>query len=108
MVFGENQKYAAALIVPEFINLKLWCEEKGFKFENREEMLNDSEIKLLFKNEINFLNSSLGDFERIMQYEILDKDWSIETGELSATLKVRRSFIKVKYIKEMKKIFADI
>jgi len=108
MVFGENQKYAAALIIPEFVNLKLWCEEKGFKFENRDEMLNDSEVKLLFKNEVNFLNSSLGDYERVMQYEILNKEWSIETGELSATLKVRRSFVKEKFKEQMQKIFADI
>jgi len=108
MVFGENQKFAAALIVPEFINLKNWCDVKGLKSDDKTEMINHSEVKKLFKNEITHFNSFFGDYERIMQYELLDKDWSIESGELSATLKLRRSFIKVKYREKMQKIFADI
>ncbi len=108
MVFGENQKFAAALIVPEFANLKLWCNLKGLKFENKTDMVNHSDVKAIFKREVNNLNSFLGDYERIMQYEIIDREWSIETGELSATLKVRRSFVNEKYKEQMRKIFADI
>lgn len=108
MVFGENQKFAAALIVPEFSNLTAWCTEKGLKFDNKADMVNSPEVRNLFKNEVAYLNSSLGDYERIGQYEILDKEWSIENGELSATLKVRRTFTTKKYREYMLKIFPDL
>jgi len=108
MVFGENQKFAAALIVPEFSNLTAWCTEKGLKFDNKTDMVNSPEVRNLFKNEGVYLNSSLGDYERIGQYEILDKEWSIENGELSATLKVRRTFTTKKYREYMLKIFPDL
>lgn len=108
MVFGENQKFAAALIVPEFSNLTAWCNENGLKFENKTDMINSPEVRNLFKNEVAYLNSSLGDYERIVQYEILDKEWSIENGELSATLKVRRTFTTKKYREYMLKIFPDL
>ena len=108
MVFGENQKFAAALIVPEFANLNIWCLKEGLKFENKTEMINHPEIKKLFRNEINHLNSFLGDSERVMQFELLDKEWGIESGELSATLKIRRSYINVRYKEQMRKIFPDI
>ncbi len=108
MVFGENQKFAAALIVPEFTNLNTWCQENELKFDSRNEMLEHPDVKKLFKNEVASLNASLGDYERIVQYELLDKEWSIDSGELSATLKIRRSFTNKKYKDVMRKIFNDI
>ena len=108
MVFGENQKFAAALIVPEFANLKIWADSKGLKFENKSEMVKHEEVKKLFKDEVNFLNSFLGDYERIGQYEVLDNEWSIENGELSATLKVRRTYVNAKYKAAMQNIFPDL
>ncbi|MDD3875162.1 MAG: long-chain fatty acid--CoA ligase [Bacteroidales bacterium] len=107
MVFGENQKFPAALIVPEFVNLKLWCDRKGLKFEEKSEMVNHPDVRNLFKEEVNKYNGDLGDFEKIVKYDILDKEWSIENGELSATLKVRRSYVINKYNDRIKKIFPE-
>jgi long-chain acyl-CoA synthetase len=97
MVVGENQRHAAALIIPDFANLKVWCKEKGINFTNNEEMIARVEVFKLFKHEIDKKNKQLGKTEQIQKFILLPDEWTVMSGELTPTLKLRRNFVMGKY-----------
>ena len=105
IVIGENQKFAAALIVPDFNHLKSWCVVKGHEYTNNEEMVKSSVIFNRIKREIDKYNKYFGDTEKIKKYEIIDFEWTEKTGELTPTLKLKRKFIYEKYKNIIDKIF---
>jgi long-chain acyl-CoA synthetase len=105
LVLGENQKYAAALVVPDFVNLRSWCEHKGMAYSTDKEMIKDPEVKKKFKKEIDHYNKFFGDTERLHSFELIDHEWSVETGELTANLKLKRNYILDKYKEEVEKLF---
>ena len=104
-VLGENQKYAAALVVPDFEHLRSWCNVKEIKYSSNKEMLANPVIKKRFQREIDICNSAFGKTEQIMSFELLDTPWTVETGELTASLKLRRQFIYKKYKAEIDRLF---
>lgn len=105
MVVGENQKFAAALIVPDFNHLKNWCKAKGIPYTTNSEMLALPRIRKRFQKEVAHFNKDFGDWERIMKFELIDHEWSVETGELSATLKLRRTHLNEQYAAYIDKIY---
>ncbi len=105
IVLGENQKYAAALIVPDFIDLKSWCENKGIVYTTNPEMIHHPDVKKKFKKEIEYYNSFFGETEQIKRWEIMDSEWSVWSGELTPTLKIKRNYINEKYKGIIDKLF---
>lgn len=106
LVIGENQKFAAALISPDFNHLKSWCNIKGIPYTSNEDMIAMPRIRKRFQKEVTHYNTFLGDYERIVKFEILDHEWSVEAGQLSATLKPRRSHLFKEYANIIDKIFS--
>lgn len=105
IILGENQKYAAALVVPDFIFLKAWCEHKGIEYSSDMEMIRNPIIKKRFRKEIDHFNKFFGNTEQIQNFELIDHQWSLETGELTANLKLKRSYIFDKYKDEVESLF---
>lgn len=105
LVVGENQKFAAALIVPDFYHLRSWCNIKGIPWTTQEDMVANPVIKKRYQKEVDKFNADFGDTEKIRKFELIDHEWSIETKELTASLKNRRSFICEKYDKLIRKIY---
>jgi long-chain acyl-CoA synthetase len=104
-VVGENQKFAAALIVPDFEHIRSWCHVRGFDCKNKSELLENPEFKKRFQEEINEFNKEFGSYEQIKKYKIMDREWTIETRELTANLKLRRKFIFEKYKDDIEGLF---
>jgi long-chain acyl-CoA synthetase len=105
LILGENQKYAAALVVPDFNHLKSWCEHKNIPYSSDKEMIKDPVIVKRFKKEIDHFNKFFGSTEQIQSFELIDHEWSLETGELTANLKLKRSYILDKYKEEVDRLF---
>lgn len=97
LVIGENQKFAAALIVPDFHHLKSWCFVKKIKYSKDAEMVKVPEVIKRIKREIDESNREFGSFEQIRKFEIMNTEWTIQSRELTANLKLRRKFIFEKY-----------
>jgi len=97
MVMGENRKYTAALIVPDFEHIRKWCEIKKVPFHSREKAVKTSTIIRRIHKEVTRFNLDLGQTEKIKKFRLIADEWSVETGELSPTLKLRRKFIHEKY-----------
>lgn len=105
IVVGEGQKFAAALIVPNFDQLNLWCRENNLSFINNELMVKDKAVITLIRQEVDRLNKSLGDYERVQRFELLSSDWSAGKGEITSTMKIRRDVIQRHYKDKIEKLF---
>lgn len=107
LVVGENQKFAGALIVPNFDYVRAWCEENGIACKSNEEMIKNHEVMNYFRNEIARYNKEFGDYEQIKRFELIDHEWSIEAGEMTPSLKLRRKVIIQRHAAEIGRIFSE-
>ena len=97
VVLGENEKFAAALIVPDFSFLKDWCAKHEIKFTTNAAMINLKEVKDRLTKEVQKINAFFGDTEKIKRFKFIADEWSTANGILTPTLKVKRSVILQKY-----------
>ncbi|MGI6718580.1 MAG: AMP-dependent synthetase/ligase [Bacteroidales bacterium] len=106
VVFGENRKLPGALIVPDFLFLKNWCERNKIKFTTMDEILKNEAVRERYKKEINEVNKSLGKTEQIGNFILIPEEWSVKTGELGATLKVKRNLVLTKYAEQINAMYS--
>jgi long-chain acyl-CoA synthetase len=97
VVLGDRQKYAAALIIPDFAALERRLKDLGRPPGSREELVTREDVVGLYDEIVNGLNRELAQFERIKRFAILPKEFSIESGELTPTLKVKRKVVEEKW-----------
>lgn len=105
MVIGEHHKFAAALIVPNFEHLRSWCRIKGINYTTDSEMITKKAIINRFKKEVDHYNVYFGDYEKIKKFELTDHEWTVQSGELTANLKLKRNFIAKKYQDKIDEIY---
>jgi long-chain acyl-CoA synthetase len=98
MVVGDGQKFPGALIVPSFAFLKSYCEIKGIPYTSDAEIIKNPEIISRFQKEIDTYNESFAQYEKIKKFALLPKLWTVESGELTPTQKVKRKVITAKYM----------
>jgi long-chain acyl-CoA synthetase len=97
MVIGEHEKFASALISPNFKFFDTWKSDKKIDFNSNEELIHLHKVQTLFSTEVDKFNKRLSPPERINRFRLVKDEWSPVTGELSPTLKLRRHFIQEKY-----------
>lgn len=97
IVLGENEKFVSALIVPSFLNLTEWCAKHAVDHSTKEKMVTAPEVLALFKAEIEALNVNFGKVEQVKKFELLTDEWSVDSGELTPTMKVKRKVVNEKY-----------
>lgn len=93
MVVGDGQKYAAALVVPSFENLKDWCPKHGVKFESNEQVVKEPKVLAEIDSAVQRYNANTATWEQIKKIALLPKMWTIESGELTPSLKVKRKIV---------------
>ncbi len=93
MVIGENQKFAAALIVPSFAFVREWAERKGFALKTNDEIISNKEVQDRIMEEVEEINKGLGNYETIKKIELLNREFSIEKGEMTPKLSLKRKLI---------------
>lgn len=106
MVVGENQKFASAIIVPSFINFREYCKDNKLPWTTNDEMSKHEELKRLINDHVKLMNKSLAPYEQLKRVSILNKEWSIEGGELTPKMSLKRKIIKEKNLEAIHKIFA--
>jgi len=105
MVVGEHQKFASALISPNFTNLQQWCEKENISAKDKYELISNPLVLKIFSAEINRINRFLSDPERIVKFRLIIDEWSPVTGELSPSLKLKRKFISDKYHEVLEEVY---
>ncbi len=106
MVIGENKKFTAALIVPDFDYLHAWCHLHGITFRDNKDLVRKPKVVARFQEEIDRYNRRLDHVQQIKVFRLVCESWSTETGELSPTLKLKRKVIKQKYAALIDEIYA--
>ena len=107
LAVGENQKFVAALIIPDFSAIKDWCESEKIIYSHPKEMIENLNVKNLIKSEINKYNQELSKSENVMRFELLADEWTQDNGFLTPTLKVKRNKISKKYAALIDSMFVD-
>jgi long-chain acyl-CoA synthetase len=97
VVVGNKRKYASVLIVPNFDNLTAWARQQGLPVEDRGALLEQAPVQELFDQVLAKLNAGRPSYETIKKFRILAEDFTIDAGELTPTLKVKRGKIEEKY-----------
>jgi long-chain acyl-CoA synthetase len=98
MVVGESEKMPCAIIQPSFENLMAWGQSENVELpSSREELVKHPKVLELIQNDINLFNKKLGHWEQIKQFRLTPEEWSIDGGELTPTLKLKRKVIIEKY-----------
>jgi len=105
MLTGAEEKYVGALIVPSFNDLKEWTKKQNIEYTTNEEMIKNPQVKELFKNEVEHYNRQFNHVEQIKKFELLPHEWSIETGEMTPKLSLKRKVIMEKYKDALRRIY---
>ena len=97
VLLGDKSETVKALVVPNFDALKTWAKEQGQEKPTNESLVADPAVRKLIKGDIDARSKDLADFEKVKRFALIDHTFSIEAGELTPTLKVKRKVVAEKY-----------
>ena len=97
VIVGNRRNFPAALVVPNFEALEGWARQHGVAFADREDLIRRPEVVALYERLVQEMTPDLAQFEKIKKIALLPREFSLEAGELTPTLKVRRSVVEEKY-----------
>jgi long-chain acyl-CoA synthetase len=96
-VIGNNRKFVSALIVPSFIAIEDWCEDKDIDVTDRVALLKNPQIVELIQGEVSSYNVNFAKVEQVKKFTLVPTEWSPESGELTPTMKPKRRVINERY-----------
>ena len=105
MVVGADKKFVAALIVPSFETLREWLRDKHIPFTTNEEIINHTAVVAHFNSIIDSYNIHFSQVEQIKKITLLPQEWSVDTGELTPKLSLKRKVIMEKHEKDLKRLY---
>lgn len=105
IIVGEGEKFVSALIVPNFNGLADWCKKHAVSYKGKEEAIKSEEIQAVYQKTIDKYNPQFNHVEQIKKFDLLPNEWTVESGELTPSMKMKRKVILQKYSKEIEKIY---
>lgn len=105
LVVGAERKFVGALIVPSFANLRDWCRQQNINYTTNDEMIRHPKVTELYRDLVESFNKYFNHVEQIKKFELLPQDWSIETGEMTPKLSLKRKVIQEKYREAIERIY---
>ncbi|MEA3470367.1 MAG: long-chain fatty acid--CoA ligase [Thermodesulfobacteriota bacterium] len=106
-VIGDNRKFLSALVVPAFESLETWAKENNISFGSRKELVENEEVIKLFEKEIGEAMKDYARVEQIRKFNLMEKEWSQDTDELTPTMKLKRMVVNKKYAAEIDEMYAE-
>jgi long-chain acyl-CoA synthetase len=106
MVVGSGRKFVGALIVPAFPNLKDWARKEGLTGTSEEELIKDPKVIKMYGDLVDSFNKYFNHVEQIKKFVLLPREWSIETGEMTPKLSIKRKVVTEKYNDAIERIYA--
>ena len=106
-IIADERKFVSALIIPEYKLVKEYAAKKGIRYESMEELLQKPEIIDLFKERIDTLQQQFAHYEQIKRFTLLPHPFSMERGELTNTLKIKRNVLNKNYAAEIEKMYEE-
>lgn len=107
VVIGDRRKFLSALLVPDFVTLGVWAAAQGIATDDRKALLENPKVLELFAGEVARTNQELAKYERLHAWGLLPNEFTIETGELTPTQKIKRRVITKKYGDVIEQVYRD-
>jgi long-chain acyl-CoA synthetase len=104
---GDRHKFASALIAPNFAALEPWARQQGIAAPTRRELLEQPPVIAEFQRLVDEVNATLANFETIKRFCLVPEEWTLETGELTPSLKLKRRVVNQKYADEIAAFYSD-
>ena len=106
IVLGAEKKFVSALIVPSFPNLKDWARHNNVTLGTNEELIRNPKVIDLFKDLVESFNKYFNHVEQIKKFELLPNEWSIDTGEMTPKMSIKRKVVMEKYRNSIERMYA--
>jgi long-chain acyl-CoA synthetase len=107
VIVGDKRKFVSALIVPDFDRLRSWAKEQGIPASDKQELIADRRVVDLIKADVSRLTRDLADYEKVKRIGLLAEEFSIDGGELTPTLKVKRRVVEQKYAPMIESLYSS-
>ncbi len=104
---GDKHKYVSVLLSPDFAALEGWAKEQAIECSDRLSLVRDPAVIKAYQDIVNQVNGQLASFESIKRVAVVADEWTIEAGELTPSMKLKRRVIEKKYAKEISDLYAD-
>lgn len=105
VLIGNDRPFVTALIQPLYEKIEQYASEEGIQFESREELLRSSEVHSLIRSEIEKIQDDWADYEQVKQFFLIPQKLSVQRGDLTPTMKVRRHILKERYEDEIEDLY---
>ncbi|HYW36138.1 MAG TPA: long-chain fatty acid--CoA ligase [Balneolaceae bacterium] len=106
IVVGEGEVYMAALIVPDFDMLEDWADKQGLSFQSKKEMIEYEDVQKIFEQEVKEYSGNLASYKKIRDFRLIPDEFTVETGELTPTMKVKRKVVIEQYQSLINEIYS--
>jgi len=106
MVVGSERKFVGALMIPSFPNLKDWCRHNNVPIGTNEELIENKQVLAMYKDLVESFNKYFNHVEQIKKFELLPNEWSVDTGEMTPKLSLKRKVIVEKYRDAIERIYS--
>lgn len=107
LAIGDRRKFVSAFIVPSFPNLETWAKDKELKWETRDELIKLPEVGELYDRVIEESMEGFAQFEKVKRYILLPQEFTIESGELTPSMKIRRNIVEKKYQDMINQLYSE-
>ncbi|WP_028297739.1 AMP-dependent synthetase/ligase [Olivibacter sitiensis] len=107
MVLGEGKKFPAALIVPSYDDLEGWAKIKGISFSSREDLLKNDQVIKKYNDILSESMKDFGHWEQVKKFVLLANEWTIDGGELTPKLSLKRKVILERHADDVGRIYAE-
>lgn len=108
VLIGDKRMFLSALIVPDYEALKEFADAHKIPYKNESDLTNNEQIYKLIEDDMAKLQRSLANYERVRKFALLDKPFTIETGEITPSLKIKRKVVEEKYGEVIEKMYASL
>jgi len=106
MIVGPERKFVGALIVPNFAHLREWCKQQGIPDGPNEQIITLPKVHSFYREIVDSYNKYFGHTEQVKRFELLPQEWTIETGEMTPKLSLRRKIVTEKFHDQIEKIYS--
>ncbi len=105
VVIGDNRKFCSAVIVPDREAAINWAQNANINYDDFDKLINHPQFTALLKNEIDLLTEDLSSYERIQKFLLVSEPFSLESGELTPSLKVKRKVVEENYASQIDALY---
>lgn len=106
MIVGAEKKFVGALIIPSFPNLRNWAKQEGIKETSNEGLIKNPKVVELYREMVESYNTHFNQVEQIKKFELLPNEWTVDSGEMTPTLKLKRKVVMEKFKDAFERIYA--